>query len=76
MKTYDPDVIDNLKDRYKHLHLLIFHRSLERAKSLGDLFDILESVPKTLPLLWCEIQSRWKSDCDLFLSEEFFKDQS
>ena len=56
MKT---EVVESLKKRY-NLHPLMFHRSLERAKTEGELFDILEDCPKDYPLKWDEDSNRWK----------------
>lgn len=64
-------LVGKLKERYPDLHPLIFHRSLERAKSDGDLFDILDSFPKKFPVVWCETSCRWVVTNDAFQSEEF-----
>lgn len=75
MKLFDENAIEKLRVRYANLHPLIFHRSMERAKSLVELFDILETVPKNYPIVWCEKTNRWKEEKDLFLmDEEFFSD--
>ena len=37
------DIQDALKKRYSDLHPLIFHRSLDKTKTNGELFDILET---------------------------------
>jgi hypothetical protein len=54
-----------LKNRYPNLHPLIFKRSLEKAKSNGELFDILEEIPDEYPLIWDEKKRRWKNTDDL-----------
>lgn len=64
-------IIQKLKERYKDLHPLLFHRSIERARSDGDLFDILDSIPKEYPLVWCEKSHRWIFTDDLCQLEEF-----
>ena len=75
MKSFDENAIEKLRERYPNLHPLIFHRSIERAKSMVELFDILETVPKNFPIVWCEKNNRWKEEKDLFLiDEEFFED--
>lgn len=68
----DPIIIDKLKERYADIHPLIFHRSYERAKSNGDLFDILDTVPNKFPIVWCETTNRWTTTKDLYLSDSFF----
>lgn len=65
----DQTVVDGMKVRYEHLHPLIFHRSVERAKSLGDLFDILEGCPKEYPLVWDDKTRQWKA-IDLLLTKK------
>lgn len=59
-----------LRNRYSELHLLLFHRSLERSKSNGELFDILETIPDSLPLVWDDKDRVWKNT-DLLQSERF-----
>jgi hypothetical protein len=49
-----------LQIRYSHIHPLIFMRSLEKAKSNGELFDILETIPKEYPIRWDEDNRCWK----------------
>lgn len=53
------DNIENLKKRYQHIHPLIFHRSVERAETLGELFDILEEIPESMPIVWSHDRRRW-----------------
>lgn len=60
---------DKLRERYA-LHPLLFRRSVERAKTDGDLFDILDTIPKKYPLVWCD-QGRWVEVDDLYLSKGF-----
>jgi hypothetical protein len=73
----DQTVIAGLKSRYNNIHPLIFHRSVERAKSVGDLFDILESLSEAMdqgsvyPLTWHEEERRWVKTDDLFQSLDF-----
>jgi hypothetical protein len=49
-----------LQERYSHIHPLLFHRSLEKAKSNGELFDILDSMPEP-PIVWDDKLRRWIS---------------
>ena len=62
------DVQKALKDRYSHIHPLIFQRSLEKAESNGELFDILETVPDDFPVVWDDVQKRWVVTDDLLQS--------
>lgn len=66
----DPLIVNKLLDRYPELHPLLFHRSVERARSNGDLFDILDTLPK-YPMIWCEDTYRWVTAKDLYLAEDF-----
>jgi len=60
------EVQEALKQRYSHLHPLIFQRSLERARTNGELFDILDSIPiDKYPLKWREDKRVWEYTEDL-----------
>ena len=73
----DLEVVKKLKARYNHIHPLIFHRSLERAKSPGDLYDILETLPNKLTIIWNPIGRRWTEAEDITMSKEAdFQDDS
>jgi len=48
-----------LRKRYPDVHELIWHRSVEYAKSNGELFDIMETMPETLPIVWDSVQNSW-----------------
>jgi hypothetical protein len=61
----------SLKRRYPDLHPLIFQRSLEKSKTNGELFDILETVPKEFPIVWDEKTRMWKKTDDLLQSQIF-----
>lgn len=71
----DANVVAKLKERYPNLHPMIFHRSVERARSLGHLFDILETVPEGFPLVWTDSdEGRWSICTDIYQSHEFFEE--
>jgi hypothetical protein len=55
----DQKIVEKLRERYKDIHPLIFHRSLEHAKTEVELFDILESIPKSYPIVWSEDNFCW-----------------
>ena len=57
----DDETIMKLRERYSHLHPLLFLRSLEKTDNLSDLFDILETVPDEYPLVWNKETRRWVS---------------
>lgn len=52
-------VVDSLKQKYP-VHEVVFSRSLMRANNIGELFDILDTMPKELPLVWDKKQRRWR----------------
>lgn len=56
--------LNNFKVKYQYLHPLIFHRSLEKARSVLDLFEILETVPKIPPFSWNEEKRCWFKEKD------------
>jgi len=61
----DQKIVEKLRERYKDIHPLIFHRSLEHSKTEVELFDILESMPKNYPIVWSEDKFCWVKT-DLF----------
>jgi len=63
------DVQKGLKERYPDLHPLIFQRSLEKAESNGELFDILETIPEDLPIVWDDKKRAWVVTDDLLQSQ-------
>lgn len=67
----DVVVVEKIKERYPSLHPLLVHRSVERACSLGELFDILEEVPTEMPVAWDEQSRRWKTTDDITQARNF-----
>lgn len=63
------DVVEGLRNHFG-VHPLLFHRSLEKATSQGDLFDILDTIPKQYPLIWDDEKHQWVSS-DLLQSKEY-----
>jgi hypothetical protein len=55
------DVQIALRERYSKIHPLLFHRCVERTKSNGELFDMLESLPEEYPIVWDEESKSWIS---------------
>ena len=60
------EIVDKLKQRYKNIHPLIFHRTLEHAKSEVELFDILHDFPNKYPVFWDEELLCWVKAKSLF----------
>ena len=67
----EKETIEKMRKRYDGLHPLIFHRSVERAGNAGELFDILEAIPDSLPIIWHEDSHRWVVTDDLAQSSRF-----
>ena len=55
------DLLKGFQQRYSFMHPLIFKRSVEKAKTPGDLFDILENIPQVFPIVWNEDEHCWKT---------------
>lgn len=53
------DVQKGLQENFPHIPPLIFKRTLEKAKSDGEAFDILDTFPQLYPVAWCDEQRRW-----------------
>lgn len=65
------DILEKLKERYNNLHPLAFNRSVSRARSDSDLFDILDTFPKNLPVVWCDHERGWHHTSDILMSQDF-----
>jgi hypothetical protein len=61
--------LDGLRRRYPDLHPLLFQRTVERANSAGEVFDLLESLPN-FPLVWDYDKREWVTATDLWLEPE------
>lgn len=59
----DESLVLALKEKYKDVHPLVFHRSLEKATSASELFDILETLPK-IPFFWDDENKKWTKSLD------------
>lgn len=68
------EVQQALKKRYAHLHPLVFQRSLEKAKTDGELFDMLDTFPQEFPVVWNEADRTWKQTDDLFQAKNVGED--
>jgi hypothetical protein len=68
----EPIVIKQLQEKFNSIHPLIFHRSVEKAKTNGDLFDILSTIPEKYPIIWNDEERRWNSTTDMYQNGNFF----
>ena len=66
----DIEVIEKLRKRCPNIHPLIFHRSIERAKSEGELYDILMDFPSKYPVVWEDSERRWVHATDPLMKKE------
>jgi len=62
--------VEAFKKRYSALHPLVFQRSVERAKSASDLFEILEGMPSKFPISWDDIKHMWVNDSDVIAQKK------
>lgn len=70
------ETIEALKAKYSTVNTLMFYRSKERSKTAGELFDILDTMPKEFPMVWNEENKRWVTTKDLFQAKTFsFKEK-
>ena len=65
------EIVKVLKTKYTSVHPLMFHRSKERSKTAGDLFDILDTIPTEFPIIWSEENKKWVTTKDLFQASLF-----
>lgn len=72
----DFKIVKALREKYSDIHPLIFHRSVEQSSSPGELFDILDTIPKEFPLIWDFETKRWIKTKDLVLFNKFDIDPS
>lgn len=62
--------LDGLRRRYSKLHPLILQRTIERATSAGEVFDILEAMPLAYPVVWDAETRRWIEPPDIWLESK------
>jgi hypothetical protein len=65
------ELLKTLKAKYSDIHPLLFLRSKERAKTGGELFDLLDTMPTQFPITWNEENKRWATTKDLFQAKAF-----
>ena len=55
---YNSDIVQSFRERYPDVYPLLFKRSVDYAKTPGELFDILEELPP-IPIIWDSRVRRW-----------------
>ncbi|MHA1948748.1 MAG: hypothetical protein ACW987_02670, partial [Candidatus Thorarchaeota archaeon] len=68
-QTIDEELLKGFRERYSDVHPLLFQRSVEKANTPGELFDILETIPE-YPVIWCDKKRSWKTTDDIFQKKE------
>lgn len=71
MDMISEELLNSLKLKYTSIHPLLFQRSKERAKTAGELFDLLDTMPVKFPITWNEEAKRWLHTTDLFQAKAF-----
>ncbi len=74
MEDITDEFAEALSKRYPKIHPLMFKRSLEKARSHGELFDILESIPDGFPVVWDDHLRRWALSDDLMQARVISKE--
>lgn len=62
---FEEEDLDNLRKKFL-VHPLVFQRSKEHSKNLGELYDTLTDIPTAFPIAWDDKEHRWITP-DLFL---------
>jgi len=53
------DIQIALRQRYPEIHPLLFFRCIEKTTTNVELFDMLETLPKTYPIIWDHDIKQW-----------------
>jgi hypothetical protein len=60
----DNEIVENIRRKFSSVHPLIFQRSWEKAKTPGELFDLLDTLPP-LPFVWDAEAGCWRTVANL-----------
>jgi len=64
-------ILNGFRVKYSHIHPIIIQRTVDKAKSLGEMFDILEDFPAKYPVVWSSSKRRWIETDDLTQMDNF-----
>lgn len=64
----DEKIVAKLREKYSELHPLLFSRSVQHARSNGELFDIIDTVPEKYPIVWNDKENKWVGVDDIYMS--------
>ena len=67
----DAAIVEQLRVRFADIHPLIFHRSVERASTAAELFDILDTFPEHYPVAWDKDAHCWCTVHDITMRGDF-----
>jgi hypothetical protein len=54
-------VVMALRERYTEVHEVVFRRTVGLVRTETELFDALEAMPASLPLMWDDTTRRWRA---------------
>jgi len=66
----DIELLEKLKERYNTVDPIVFLKTVGLAKTSGELFDILEDIPKNYPIVWNPDIRKWVNTIDLYCFEQ------
>lgn len=64
------ELLKKLKERYHNVDPIVFLKTVGLIDSPGELFDILEDMPKNYPIVWSPETRRWVKAMDLYCFEQ------
>lgn len=62
--VHDIELLKKMQERYM-VDPIVFIKTIGLAKTSGELFDILEDMPKNFPIVWDDEKRRWVKALDL-----------
>jgi hypothetical protein len=62
----DIELLKKLKERYDHVDPIVFLKTVGLVETPGELFDVLEDIPKDYPIVWNPDTKKWVKTIDLY----------
>lgn len=66
-------ILTGLRARHKEMHPLLFNRCVEKTITNGELFDLLEGMPKEFPIVWDNSSRTWVQTTDLLQESQLIQ---
>jgi hypothetical protein len=66
----DVELLEKLKERYNHIDPIVFLKTVGLTNSPGELFDVLEDIPKSYPIVWDANIRKWVKAIDLYCFDQ------